>query len=138
MINDFPSNNVNQSTMTLDQINEFKQKCQDSMALVELLKIKARPNTLMGLERDQKLACMGFTQEQIEEMTGFKSGEYQFCAGEQSSEEVRLRFYGKEILDKLNALEKQSELEWEAECDRNLNYGMAHGFVEEICIDAKL
>ena len=132
-------NNLNQSEkMTLDQINEFKQKCQDSMALVELLKNKLPPNTLLGLERDQKLACMGFTQEQIEEMTGFKSGEYQFCDGEQSSEEVRLRFYGKEILDKLNALEKQSELEWEAECDRNLNYGMAHGFVEEICIDAKL
>ncbi len=47
-------NNLNQ--MTQDQINEFKQQCQDLMPLVELLKIKARPNTLIGLERDQKLA----------------------------------------------------------------------------------
>jgi hypothetical protein len=132
-------NNLNQSEkMTLDQINEFKQKCQDSMALVELLKNKLPLNTLLGLERDQKLACMGFTQEQIEEMTGFKSGEYRFCDGGQSSEEVRLRFYGKEILDKLNALEKQSELECEAQYERHLNYGMAQGFVEEICIDSKL
>ena len=124
--------------MTSDQINEIKQRCQDPIALVELLKIKARPNTLMGLERDQKLACMGFDQDEIEEMTGFKRGEYQFCEGEPSSEEVRLRFYGREILDKLNALELKSGLEWEVEYDRILRYGMALGSVEEICIDAKL
>ena len=126
------------SLNTSDQINELKHQCQDLIPLVELLKIKAKPNTLLGLERDQKLACMGFTQEQIEEMTGFKRGEYQFCDGEQSSEEVRLRFYGREILDKLNALDSKCKHEWELEYDRLLNYGIAQGFVEEICIDSKL
>jgi hypothetical protein len=128
-------NNPNQ--MTLDQINEFKQQMQNLIPLVELLKIKARPNTLMGLERDQKLACMGFTGEEIEEMTGFKRGEFRFLDCE-TSEEVKIRGLGKEVWEKLQALENKCRTEWEAEYDRVLSYLIAQGSVEEICIDSKL
>ena len=115
----------------LDEINQFNQRCQELMPLIELLKIKHPPNTLKGLERDQMLTIMGFSPDQIEAMTGFKRGQYRFLEGEQSSEEVRLRCYGKEILEKLKALELQCDLEWEQEYDQHLKYGEARGFVEE-------
>jgi len=53
-------------------LNALKQECQDLMPLVNLLKNKAPANSLSGLERDQKLSIMGFSPEQIEEMTGNK------------------------------------------------------------------
>ena len=91
-------NNLNQQ----DQINEFKQQCQDSIPLIELLKIKARPNTLMGLERDQKLACMGYSAEEIEAMTGFKRGEFRFLDYD-TGEESQFRGLGREMWEELQA-----------------------------------
>ena len=126
-------NNLN----TSDQTNELKQQMRDLIPLVELLKIKARPNTLMGLERDQKLACMGYSEEEIERMTGFKRGEFRFLDYDTSTE-AKIRGLGEDVWEKLQALEIKSGLEWELEYDRVLNYGITQGFVEEICIDSKL
>jgi hypothetical protein len=58
--------------MSLDQINEAKTEMQDLMPVVELMRIKSPPNSLLGLERNQKLRIMGYSPAQIEEMTGFK------------------------------------------------------------------
>ena len=117
--------------MSQDQINWFKQETK------ELLKIKARPNTLLGLERDQKLSIMGYSEDEIERMTGFKRGEFPFLYPE-STKEDRIRSLGKEIYDKLEALEIRCRAEWEAEYDRLVRYGIARGFVEEEGREPKL
>ena len=73
-------NNMNQLSdfvniwegMTLDQINKEKEELQKLMPLVNLLKNKQEPYTCKGMERDQTLRLMGYTNAEIEEMTGFK------------------------------------------------------------------
>ena len=85
--------------MSLDQINQFKAKCQTDMPVVELMKIKADPDSLMGLERDQRLALMGFSWREIEELTGYKRRlhdgsswvEIEFSAEEQNARAVVLK-----------------------------------------------
>ena len=57
--------------MTLDQINKEKEELQKLMPLVNLLKNKHEPHTCKGMERDQTLRLMGYTNAEIEEMTGF-------------------------------------------------------------------
>ena len=79
---------------------ELYEECRALMPVVELLKIKASPNSLIALEREQKLAIMGFSPSQIEEMTGQPSTPFTFP---ESSKESRLRFYGQEIYDKMEA-----------------------------------
>lgn len=66
-MNSFNQPNIWQG-MSLDQTNEFKQEMQKLMPVVELMKVKASPDSLMGLERDQKLRIMGYSKKQIEEM----------------------------------------------------------------------
>jgi len=94
------------------------------MPLVNLLKNKSAPNTLSGLERDQKLAIMGYSLDEIEEMTGFKRDAYPLLSNQQSTEESRLRFYGREILDKMEALKARTDKEWRAELTECLNTGL--------------
>ena len=58
--------------LTLDQIYHEKEELQKLMPLVNLLKNKQEPHTCKGMERDQTLRLMGFSNAEIEEMTGFK------------------------------------------------------------------
>ena len=58
--------------MTLDQTNQLMLECQNRLPLFRLLQIKASPDTLLGLQRDQSLSIMGYSRKEIEEMTGFK------------------------------------------------------------------
>ena len=116
------SNNMNQD------LNALKQECQDMMPLVNLLKNKFPANSLSGLERDQKLSIMGFSPEQIEEMTGNESP-IPFLG--QSTKESRLRSMGKEICERMDALKARTEMEFEQEYNRMMVYGMATGFVED-------
>ena len=116
------SNNMNQD------LNALKQECQDLMPLVNLLKNKFPANSLSGLERDQKLSIMGFSPEQIEEMTGNESP-IPFLG--QSTKESRLRSMGKEICERMDALKARTEMEFEQEYNRMMVYGMATGFVED-------
>ena len=55
--------------MTLDQINELKQEYQKLMPVVKLLEIKAEPDSFIGFQRDQTLRIMGYSLDQIAEMT---------------------------------------------------------------------
>ena len=114
----------------MEEENRIKGEWQKLLPLIDLLKIKARPNSLLGLERDQMLAIMGYSQEQIEEMTGFKWADYPLPAYE-ATEEDKLRSCGREIYDKIKALEIKADLEWQAEHDRLLESGMARGMIEE-------
>ena len=73
-------NNMNQLSdfvniwegMTLDQISREKAELQKLMPLVNILKNKQEPHTCKGMERDQTLRLMGYSNTEIEEMTGFK------------------------------------------------------------------
>ena len=73
-------NNMNQLSdfvniwegMTLDQISREKAELQKLMPLVNILKNKQEPHTCKGMERDQTLRLMGYSNAEIEEMTGFK------------------------------------------------------------------
>ena len=123
--------NNNSQEPTLDQINQFKKECQDLMPLVELLKIKSPPNSLRGLERDQKLSIMGFSPDQIEEMTGFKQDAYPLYSNQQSSDEAKISFYGREIWEKMQALNARLDAEWRLEHDRILKNGVELGWIEE-------
>jgi len=123
--------NNNSQEPTLDQINELKKQCQDLMPLVELLKIKSPPNSLRGLERDQKLSIMGFSPDQIEEMTGFKQDAYPLYSNQQSSDEAKISFYGREIWEKMQALNARLDAEWRLEHDRILKNGVELGLIEE-------
>jgi hypothetical protein len=136
-MNNFDQPNIWQG-MTLDQINEFKQKCQDLMPVVELLKIKAPPNTLLGLERDQKLACMGYSEAEIEEMTGFKRDVRPAQDQDVDFDEVEIFISDKDFPDQLRAFNARIDAERELEQTRMLEYGIARGFVEEECGDPKL
>ena len=53
--------------MSLDQINEFKQRMQLLVPLVELMKIPNHANSLLLLEKEQGLAIMGYSKKQIKE-----------------------------------------------------------------------
>jgi len=73
-------NNMNQLSdfvdiwegMTLDQISKEKTELQKLMPLVNILKNKQEPYTCKGMERDQTLRLMGYSDHEIEEMAGFK------------------------------------------------------------------
>ena len=130
--------NNNSQEPTLDQINQFKKECQDLMPLVELLKIKSPPNQLRGLERDQKLAIMGFSPDQIEEMTGFKKDAYPLYSNQQSSDEAKISFYGREIWEKMQALNARLDAEGGLEHDRILKNGVELGSEEEMQCGATL
>jgi hypothetical protein len=117
--------------MTLDQINDFKDKCQRDMPTVELMKIKAPPNSFAGRERDQKLMIMGYSEEEIEELTGFKDDAYPIQSTEQTSEANQIRFYGKEIWGKMKAYDLMEDREFEAEDDQRLKHGIELGLIEE-------
>ena len=130
--------NNNSQEPTLDQINQFKKECQDLMPLVELLKIKSPPNSLRGLERDQKLSYMGFSPDQIEEMTGFKKDAYPLYSNQQSSDEAKISFYGREIWEKMQALNARLDAEGGLEHDRILKNGVELGSEEEMQCGATL
>ena len=130
--------NNNSQEPTLDQINQFKKECQDLMPLVELLKIKSPPNQLRGLERDQKLAIIGFSPDQIEEMTGFKQDAYPLYSNQQSSDEAKISFYGREIWEKMQALNARLDAEWRLEHDRILKNGVELGSEEDFNCGATL
>ena len=68
--------------------------------------------TLIALEREQKLTIMGYSPGQIEEMTGQPSLPITFP---ESTKDSRLRFYGKEIFDKIEAYNARIDAEVEAE-----------------------
>ena len=123
--------NNNSQEPTLDQINQFKKECQDLMPLVELLKIKSPPNSLRGLERDQKLSIMGFSPDQIEEMTGFKKDAYPLHSNQQSSDEAKIRSMGREVFEKMQALNARLDAEGGLEHDRILKNGVELGWIEE-------
>ena len=108
------------------------------MPLVELLKIKSPPNQLRGLERDQKLAIMGFSPDQIEEMTGFKKDAYPLYSNQQSSDEAKIRSMGREVFDKMQALNARLDAEGGLEHDRMLKNGVALGSEEEMQCGATL
>lgn len=116
--------------MSLDQINDFKDQCQSDMPLVELMSVKADPDSCAGLERDQTLRIMGYDWNEIEALTGFKRRTEPRPLPE-SIEANQIRFYGKEIWEKMKAYEKRAELEWKLEYDQILNNGIRLGFVEE-------
>ena len=78
--------------MTLDQINKEKEELQKLMPLVNLLKNKQEPYTCKGRERDQTLRLMGYTNAEIEEMTGFK----------QDSKPATQQNRGQNVLDELD------------------------------------
>ena len=130
--------NNNSQEPTLDQINQFKKECQDLMPLVELLKIKSPPNSLRGLERDQKLSIMGFSPDQIEEMTGFKKDAYPLYSNQQSSDEAIISFYGREIWEKMQALNARLDAEGGLEHDRILKNGVELGSEEDLQCGATL
>ena len=117
------------SNNTSPNLNALKQECQDLMPLVKLLKNKFPANSLSGLERDQKLSIMGFSPEQIEEMTGMKSAAPLF--GSESSKESNRRYLGKELFEKMEALNARTDAEFEQEYNRMMVYGMATGLVED-------
>ena len=130
--------NNNSQGPTLDQINQLKKECQDLMPLVELLKIKSPPNSLRGLERDQKLSIMGFSPDQIEEMTGFKQGAYPLHSNQQSSDEAKIRSVGREVFEKMQALNARLDAEGGLEHDRILKNGVELGSEEEMQCGATL
>ena len=109
-------------------LNALKLECQDLMPVVYLLKNKAPANSFSGLERDQKLSIMGFSPEQIQEMTGNESAAS--FLGE-STKESRLRSMGKEICEKMEALNARTDAEWEQEYTRMMEYGIKRGFIED-------
>ena len=109
-------------------LNALKQECQDLMPVVNLIKNKSPANSLSGLERDQKLSIMGFSPEQIKEMTGNESPT-PFLG--QSTKESRLRSMGKDICERMDALKARTDAEIEQEYNRMLVYGIATGFVED-------
>ena len=121
----------NSQETTLDQLNQLKKECQDLMPLVNLLKNKSAPNTLSGLERDQNLAIMGFSPDQIEEMTGFKQDAYPLYSNQQSSDEAKIRSVGREVFEKMQALNARLDAEGGLEHDRMLKNGVALGWIEE-------
>ena len=114
--------------MTLDQINQFKAKCQTDMPVVELMKIRADPDSLMGLERDQRLALMGFDWHEIEELTGYKRKEpVQF----DPDALVEVVVSAHDLPDKAREVNARIEAEWRAEHDRIVETGIALGWIEE-------
>ena len=116
--------------MTLDQINDFKDKCQRDMPTVELMKIKASPNSFAGRERDQKLMIMGYSEEEIEELTGYKRST-EPPLSPQSSEASQIRSMGREIWEKMKAYDLIEDREFEAEDDLRLKHGIELGLIEE-------
>lgn len=130
-------NNFNQPNiwegMSLDQINEFKQECQDLMPVVELLKIKARPDSLMGLEREQKLRIMGYSLVQIEEMTGFKRDVTSASDQDIDFDEVEIFISDKDFPDQLRAFNARIDAERELEQRRMLEYGVADVYSRNGC-----
>jgi hypothetical protein len=136
-MNSFNNPNIWQG-MTLDQINEFKQECQDLMPTVELLKINASPDSLMGLERDQKLRIMGYGETEIEEMTGFKRDVSSAQDQDVDFEEVEIFISDKDFTDQSRAFKARIDAERELVQRRMLEYGIARGFVEEECGEPKL
>ena len=117
------------SNNTSPNLNALKQECQDLMPLVNLLKNKSPANSLSGLERDQKLAIMGFSLEQIEEMTGKKLATP--LLNTESSKESNRRYLGKELFEKMEALNARTDAEFEQEYNRMMVYGIATGLVED-------
>jgi len=121
-------NNTNLNEASLDQINALKLECQSLMPLVELLKIKADPNSFMGLQRDQKLSIMGFSPEQIQEMTGYKQKD---PVPYDPDAVVELIILDKDLPDEARELNARLDAEWRAEFDRMLEQGIVLGFIEE-------
>ena len=113
--------------ITNEELNQFNQKCQDLMPLVELLRIKDPSNTLRGLERDQKLSIMGYSPAQIEEMTGI---EQPTPPPFDPDAEVEIVVSEKDMPERVRELNARLDAEWRAEYDRELEYGMATGLIE--------
>jgi hypothetical protein len=116
--------------MSLDQINEFKQECQDLMPVVELMKIRAGPDSLMGLDRDVRLTIMGYSEAEIEDMTGYKRNEPAFDP-DINLDETEIFISDKDFPDKLKAVKIKVNAERESEFSRILNFGIRLGFIEE-------
>jgi hypothetical protein len=114
--------------MTLDQINEVKDQMQKKMPLIELLKNKASPDSFIGFERNQKLRFMGFSDERIEEMTGFKRKPQTLSDPDSLVELVVL---GKDLPEKWREVNARLEAEWKCEYERVVKRGIALGYIEE-------
>jgi hypothetical protein len=112
----------------LDQENRLKLELQKMLPAVRLMRIKAGPGSLMGLERDQTLKIMGFGQQEIAEMTGFRC---ERKADLDLDQEPELIILGRDFPDKLKEMEDKHRREWEEEEAKMLEFGMRLGFIEE-------
>jgi hypothetical protein len=53
----------------LDELNRWKEEMQKLMPVVELMRIRATPDSFMGGERDMRLRIMGYDEAEIMQMT---------------------------------------------------------------------
>lgn len=97
----------------LDDENRLKLEMQKMMPVVELMKIKAEPHTLMGLQRDQKLRAMGYNEEEIEQLTGYKRGGRHILDMEYNLTEAELYILNQQFLGKVRKLKQDERAEEE-------------------------
>ena len=90
----------------LDDENRLKLEMQKMMPVVELMKIKAEPHTLMGLQRDQKLRAMGYNEMEIEQLTGYKKSPRPIQEWEPDSDVVEIYISSHDFLEKVRKLKE--------------------------------
>ena len=107
-----------------DEENRLKEEMQKLLPVVALMRINARPNSLMGLERDQKLSIMGYSRAEIEQMTGFRRD----CPTPFDPDaEVEIFISHKDSLDQLKS---NAKVDADREMERSLKRGIDLGLVE--------
>src|ERR1035438_7060276 len=96
-----------------DEENRLKEEMQKLLPVVALMRINARHNSLMGLERDQKLSIMGYSRAEIEQMTGFRR---ESPTAVDLDAEVEVFISGQDFPDELKEfdarIEAEREMEW--------------------------
>jgi hypothetical protein len=110
-----------------DEENRLKEEMQKLLPVVALMRINARPNSLMGLERDQKLSIMVYSRAEIEQMTGFRR---ESPTAVDLDAEVEIFISGRDFPDELKEFDAGIEAEMEMEWRRWLKHGIDLGFVE--------
>ena len=149
-----------------DEENRLKEEMQKLLPVVALMRINARPNSLMGLERDQKLSIMGYSRAEIKDMCRPKLiDREQVMANVMAAQKQRLRelakswpkkrreqtevpgpmveevevfISGQDFPDELKEFDARIEAEREMEWRRWLKHGIELGFVEGEGEEAKL
>jgi hypothetical protein len=53
----------------IERTNQLKREMQELMPAVNLLRIRGHPDSLICLERNQRLRIMGYTDERIRALT---------------------------------------------------------------------